>query len=168
MPSSPATLEEAIAENKGEAKPHAAEDCLIDVTINAYIPPSYIEDLQSRIEAYRKIAGISSREDSEDVLDELIDRYGEPPKSVVGLVDVALLRNSASRLGIKEITQKGQNILFYLTNTSSVNAIMNLTKKYSGRILVNGSENGYISIKLAPKEKPIALMKDVIAVMSED
>ena len=161
-------LEEAIAENKGEAKPHAAEDCLIDVTINAYIPPSYIEDLQSRIEAYRKIAGISSREDSEDVLDELIDRYGEPPKSVVGLVDVALLRNSASRLGIKEITQKGQNILFYLTNTSSVNAIMNLTKKYSGRILVNGSENGYISIKLAPKEKPIALMKDVIAVMSED
>lgn len=161
-------LEEAIAENKGEAKPHAAEDCLIDVTINAYIPPSYIEDLQSRIEAYRKIAGISSREDSEDVLDELIDRYGEPPKSVVGLVDVALLRNSASRLGIKEITQKGQNILFYLTNTSSVNAIMNLTKKYNGRILVNGSENGYISIKLAPKEKPIALMKDVIAVMSED
>ena len=45
---------------------------------------------------------------------------------------------------------------------------MNLTKKYSGRLLVNGSEHGYISIKLAPKEKPLALMKDVIAVLSED
>ncbi len=161
-------LEEAIAENKGEAKPHAAEDCLIDVTINAFIPPDYIEDLPSRIEAYRKIAGICTREDSEDVIDELIDRYGEPPKSVVGLVDVALLRNSASKLGIKEITQKGQNILFYLTSSSPVNGIMNLTKKYNGRILVNGSENGYASIKLIQGEKPIALMKEVIQTMGMD
>ena len=158
-------LEEAIAENKGEAKPRAAEDCLIDVTINAFIPETYIEDLQSRIEAYRRIAGIITPEDSEDVLDELIDRYGEPPKSVVGLVDVALLRNSASRLGVKEITQRGQNILFYLNNNSSVNGIMNLTKKYKGRILVNGSDNGYISVKLAPKEQPVALMKEVVREM---
>ena len=80
-------------------------------------------------------------------------------------MDVALLRNSASRLGVKEITQRGQNILFYLNNNSSVNGIMNLTKKYKGRILVNGSDNGYISVKLAPKEQPVALMKEVVREM---
>lgn len=160
-------LEEAIAENKGEAKPRAAEDCLIDVTINAFIPNEYIEDLKSRIEAYRRIAGINTESDSEDVLDELIDRYGEPPKSVVGLVDVALLRNSASRLGIREITQRGQNILFFINSGAEVNGIMNLTKKYKSRILVNGSENGYISIKLLPGEQPVALMKEVIRTMGE-
>lgn len=161
-------LEEAIAENKGEAKPHTAEDCLVDVTINAFIPETYIEDIESRIEAYRRIAGISSQEDSEDVIDELIDRYGEPPSSVIGLVDVALLRNSASKLGIKEISQKGQNILFYLNSNSSVNGIMNLTKKYKGRVLVNGSDKGYVSVKLAPNEMPIVLMKDVIRTMGEE
>ena len=161
-------LEEAIAENKGEAKPHTAEDCLVDVTINAFIPETYIEDIESRIEAYRRIAGISSQEDSEDVIDELIVRYGEPPSSVIGLVDVALLRNSASKLGIKEISQKGQNILFYLNSNSSVNGIMNLTKKYKGRVLVNGSDKGYVSVKLAPNEMPIVLIKDVIRTMGEE
>lgn len=161
-------LEEAIAENKGEAKPHTAEDCLIDVTINAFIPESYIETLQQRIEAYRRIAGVMTQEDGEDVIDELIDRYGDPPKSVIGLIDVALLRNSASRLGVKEISQKGSNILFYLTENASVNSIMNLTKKYKGRILVNGSDKGYVSIKLKNSEQPVALMKEVIGAMKEE
>lgn len=161
-------LEEAIAENKGEAKPRTAEDCLIDVTINAFIPEDYIESLQQRIEAYRSIASIMTQEDSEDVLDELIDRYGEPPKSVVGLINVALLRNSASRLGVKEITQKGSNILFYISENASVNSIMNLTKKYKGRVLVNGSDKGYVSVKLLKGEQPVALMKEVVETMREE
>ncbi len=159
-------LTEAIAEQKGEAIPHSAEDCLVDVTINAFIPETYIEDLQLRIEAYRRIAGISSREDSEDVLDELIDRFGEPPKSVVGLVNVALLRNTAARLGIKEITQKGQNIVFSIRD-AAVGGIMALTKKYKGRILVNGTQAAFISVKLLPKEEPIVLMRDVLDTMEK-
>ena len=159
-------LTEAIAEQKGEAIPHSAEDCLVDVTIDAFIPETYIEDLQLRIEAYRRIAGISSREDSEDVLDELIDRFGEPPKSVVGLVNVALLRNTAARLGIKEITQKGQNIVFTIRE-AAVGGIMALTKKYKGRILVNGSQAAFISVKLLPKELPIDLMREVLDTMEK-
>ena len=154
------------AEQKGEAIPRSAEDCLVDVTINAFIPETYIEDLQLRIEAYRKIAGIESRDDSEDVLDELIDRFGEPPKSVVGLVNVALLRNTAARLGIKEITQKGQNIVFSIRD-AAVGGIMALTKKYKGRILVNGSAAAFISIKLLPKEEPIVLMREVLDTMEK-
>lgn len=159
-------LTEAIAEQKGEAAPRTAEDCLVDITIDAFIPETYIENLQLRIEAYRKIAGIMSREDSEDVLDELIDRYGEPPKSVVGLVDVALLRNSASKLGIREITQRKENIVFYIRETP-VGRIMALTSKYKGRVLVNGTSESYVSVKLAPKQAPIELMKEVLDTMEK-
>lgn len=157
-------LTEAIAEQKGEAIPRSAEDCLIDITIDAFIPEYYIEDLKLRIEAYRKIASIMNTEDSEDITDELIDRYGEPPKSVMGLINVALLRNSASRLGIKEIVQRKDNIVFYIRQTE-VGPIMALTSKYKGRILVNGSSESYFSIKLLPKQEPIVLMKEVLATM---
>lgn len=157
-------LTEAIAEQKGEAIPRTAEDCLIDITIDAFIPEYYIEDLKLRIEAYRKIASIMNTEDSEDITDELIDRYGEPPKSVMGLINVALLRNSASRLGIKEIVQRKDNIVFYIRQTE-IGPIMALTSKYKGRILVNGSSESYFSVKLLPKQEPIALMKEVLSTM---
>lgn len=157
-------LTEAIAEQKGEAIPRAPEDCLIDITIDAFIPEYYIDDLKLRIEAYRKIALIMTSDDAEDVTDELIDRYGEPPKSVMGLIDVALLRNSASRLGIKEIVQRKDNIIFYIRQTE-VSRIMALTSKYKGRILVNGSSESYFSVKLLPKQLPTALMKEILSTM---
>ncbi len=157
-------LTEAIAEQKGEAPPKAPEDCLVDVSIDAYIPEDYIEDLSLRIDAYRKIAQISAVADSEDVIDELIDRFGEPPKSVTGLIDVALLRNMASKNGIKEISQKGDFIYFYIRE-ANIPAIMSVSKAYKGRVRVDGTENGYISVKLAKNEAPIKLMKGVLEIM---
>ncbi len=157
-------LTEAIAEQKGEAPPKAPEDCLVDVSINAFIPEDYIEDLSLRIDAYRRIAQIVSTEDSEDVIDELIDRFGEPPKSVTGLIDVALLRNMASANGIREISQKGDWIYFYIRE-ANIPGIMAVTKQFKGRVKVDGTENGFISIKLAKGEEPIRLMKAVLKII---
>lgn len=92
-------LNEAITREK-DGLPSAEErDCLIDVQLEAHIPENYISDLRQRLEMYRRIADIRSGEDSMDVTDELIDRFGEPPESVNGLIEVALLRNRASALG---------------------------------------------------------------------
>lgn len=157
-------LTEAIAEQKGEAPPKAPEDCLVDVSINAFIPEDYIEDLSLRIDAYRRIAQIVSVEDSEDVIDELIDRFGDPPKSVTGLIDVALLRNMASANGIKEISQKGDFIYFYIRE-ANIPGIMAVTKQFKGRVRVDGTENGFICVKLAKDEEPIRLMKSVLKIM---
>ncbi len=157
-------LTEAIAEQKGEAPPKAPEDCLVDVSINAFIPEDYIEDLSLRIDAYRRIAQIVSVEDSEDVIDELIDRFGDPPKSVTGLIDVALLRNMASANGIKEISQKGDFIYFYIRE-ANIPGIMAVTKQFKGRVRVDGTENGFICVKLAKGEEPIRLMKSVLKIM---
>ena len=154
-------LTEAIAEQKGETPPKAPEDCLVDISINAFIPEDYIEDLPLRIEAYRRIAQIVSVEDSEDVIDELIDRFGEPPESVTGLINVALLRNMASNNGVKEISQKGNQIFFYIRE-ANVPAIMSVAQKFKGRVQVNGTDNGFVAVKLLSGETPVRLMRDVL------
>lgn len=157
-------LNEAIAQQKGEAVPHNPEDCLVDVAIDAFIPENYIESLTLRIDAYRRIANIQSQEDSLDVLDELIDRYGEPPKSVMGLVNVALMRNTASKLGITEISQRMDNLLFFIVQPL-MEQIQALSTAFKGRVLFNSTKKPYISVKLAQKEKAPDLMKQVLDIM---
>ncbi len=159
-------LNEAIAEKKGEPVQKTSEECIIDIAINAHIPENYIDNLTLRIEAYRHIANIQNKADSLDVIDELIDRYGDPPKSVIGLIDVALLRNTAARLTITEISQRGDNILFFI-KSPSMDQINALSKEFKGRVLFNGTKKSYISVKLEPKQKAAELMEIVIKTMSE-
>lgn len=156
-------LNEALAEQRGELPPPSPEDCLVDISIDAFIPDKYIENLAQRIDCYRKIASIQNDEDSTDVLDELIDRYGEPPKSVMGLVNVALTRNSASRLRIKEITQRGENVLFYVR--PDISHIQALSEFYKNRIRFFDCDKPYFSVKLDKKQKAGDLMAQVIRIM---
>ena len=68
------------------------------------------------MDLYRRMAAIRSQEDADDLLDEIVDRYGEPPKGVLNLIDIALLRAKARQVGIKDIRQKGGDVLFTLSN----------------------------------------------------
>ena len=160
-------LNEAIAEQKGEALPKSSEDCLVDISIDAYIPESYIESLTQRIDCYRRIASIESDEDSRDVIDELIDRYGDPPKAVVGLVNVALLRNTASGLGITEITQRGENLLFFI-KSPTVTQIQALMQTFKNRLLFNDVKKPYFAVRLEKKQKTADLMKEVVTLMKDN
>lgn len=67
------------------------------------------------MDLYRRMAAIRSKEDADDLLDEIVDRYGEPPKGVLNLIDIALLRSQAQQVGIKDIRQKQSDVLFVLT-----------------------------------------------------
>ena len=157
-------LGEAIAEEKGEAPPPKPEDCLIDIQVEAHIPENYIESLAGRLDMYRKIAALRTNEDSMDLLDELIDRYGDPPKAIQGLINVALVRNMASDLTITEISQKGGIMYFYLkmAEMSQINA---LTTAFKNRVTVNGAgDKPYIAVKMKG-EKPVELMQEVIRIM---
>ena len=159
-------LSEAIAEEKGEPAPHTPEECLVDVQIEAHIPENYIENLSQRLDVYRKIAGVATQSESMDLLDELIDRYGEPPKAIIGLVHVALMRNTAASLGITEICQRGESLLFYV-KAPSLEAISRLSAKLKGRVLFSSLDKPYISVKLAAKEKSADLMQTVLDILSK-
>ena len=105
-------LDEAVREEQGKAP--AEPECTADLTIEASISQSYVQRGEERMDLYRRMAAIRSREDADDLLDEIVDRYGEPPKGVLNLVDVALLRAMAQKAGICDIRQKGEEISFTL------------------------------------------------------
>jgi transcription-repair coupling factor (superfamily II helicase) len=136
----------------------------VDISTDAYIPETYIENLAQRIDAYRKIASIVTEADSSDVIDELVDRYGEPPKSVMGLINVALMRNSASAMGIKEIKQAGDRVLFYIRSIDP-EQIQNLLAKYKNRVKFFDSDKPYFHVVLDKKQKANELMNEVIKTM---
>ncbi|HAN44105.1 MAG TPA: transcription-repair coupling factor, partial [Ruminococcaceae bacterium] len=139
-------LSEAVSEQRGEPVKQAAE-CMVDIRIAAHIPEKYIWNLSQRIDVYKKIASVQSQEDAMDVIDELIDRFGEPPAAVKGLVDVALVRNTAAQLGITEIRERDDSIILYLTQINLQNA-SNLASRLKGRVLVNAGAKPYISVKM--------------------
>ncbi len=159
-------LSEAIAEEKGSPLPKRPEECLIDLQIDAHIPEKYIESLAGRLDIYRKIASLQSKDDSMDLIDELIDRYGEPPKSIEGLITVALLRNMAGKLGITEITEQNGIMVFHL-KTATIEQIQSLVQNLKGRVTVNGSSKPFIAVKMLSSDKSVELMQTVIELMQE-
>ena len=160
-------LNEAIAEQKGEAPPPSPEDCLVDITIDAFIPESYIENAAQRIDAYRKIASIMGVQDSRDVIEELVDRYGELPKSVMGLVNVALTRNRALKLKITEIVQRAERVYFYIRQPE-IRHIQALSAFYKDRVKFVDKEQKYFIVKLDKKQQSHELMAEVIDIMSQE
>ncbi len=108
-------LEEAILEERGEKPPKRVE-CSADLTVSANIPERYVPSGEQRMDLYRRIAQIRTEEDADDLTDELIDRFGDPPRSVNTLIHVALLRGEAERAGIYEISQKAGRILFKISD----------------------------------------------------
>ncbi len=156
-------LNDAIKEEKGEPVAEAI-DCVIDLRIPAHIPESYIECLNQRIDIYKKIASIYDIEDYHDTLDELIDRFGEPPKSVVGLLDISLIRNTAARYGIKEISQRSSRILMYLENFNMQN-LMPIMQHSNGKVLINASDKPHLVIQMQRGQKPLDAIQDVLGLM---
>ena len=107
-------LDEAVLEEKGEAPKQP--ECTADLTVTANVDKGYVSRGEERMDLYRRMAAIRSQEDADDLLDEIVDRYGEPPKGVLNLIDIALLRAQAMKLGIKDIKQKAGDILFVMTS----------------------------------------------------
>ena len=141
-------LSEAVAEKKGETpEVRSTAECLVDIQLEAHIPEDYIENLSQRLDIYRKIASVRNEADSSDLIDELIDRFGDPPDAVKGLIDVALLRNTAAQFGFKEITQKGQ-MLHLIPEKLDVNVAAMINMYMKGRCIVVSGQAPYIGVKI--------------------
>ena len=106
-------LDEAVLEERGEAPRQI--DCTADLNVTANVDKDYVSRGEERMDLYRRMAAIRSSEDADDLLDEIIDRYGDPPKGVLNLIEIALLRANARSLGIEDIKQKAGDVLFTLT-----------------------------------------------------
>ena len=141
-------LEEAVLEEKGEKPPQKAE-CPADLNVAAGIPEKYVPSGRQRMDLYRRIAHIRTEEDCDDMIAELIDRYGDPPGEVIALTQIAMLRGEASNAGITEISQKDGNLRlklldFDMESISKLHAM----PEYSGRVRVVAGTEPMIALKL--------------------
>lgn len=102
-------LSEAVKEAKGI---HTMEDfeTTIDLTIDAFIPDTYISNEYQKLDIYKRIAGIESQQDYDDMLEELLDRFGEMPKAVLNLLAIARMKALAHRSYVTEIKQLGSDM----------------------------------------------------------
>ena len=115
-------LNEAVRHLKGEQKEENF-DTALDVDIDAYIPPAYIPNEFQKLDIYKRIAGIENEEESEEMLEELIDRFGDPPKSVENLLWIAKVKAKAHSCFLKEVTQKGENIRFVFLEHAAIDPV---------------------------------------------
>ena len=153
-------LEEAVLEEKGE-KPERLPECAVDLTISASIPDQYVPSPEQRMDLYRRIARIRTGEDADDMTDELIDRFGDPPRQVNNLISAALLRGRASLCAITEITQKGNRLIFYLARFEFEH-IAALAGQYPGRVLFSPDDRTALTLKLKQGEDPLRMAAQAV------
>ncbi|MDD3663295.1 MAG: helicase-related protein, partial [Candidatus Pacebacteria bacterium] len=153
-------LEEAINEetgNTGETK----IDCMMDLFIGAHIPEKYISNLEHRIDIYKKISTILTEEEKSDMIDELIDRFGDPPQEILSLIEISMLRNFASSLKFSEISQRTDGIAFYPSEFNPKTA-STLSEKYKRRYSVHAGLKPYYFIRSDKTQPAILLIKEVL------
>ena len=141
-------LEEAVLEEKGE-KPRSKAECPADLNVSASIPDKYVPSGQQRMDIYRRIALIRTEEDCDDMIAELIDRYGDPPSEVIALTSIAMMRSEASHAGITEISQKEGWLRLKLAefDMESVSKLY-ARPEYTGRVKVLAGTDPAIALKL--------------------
>ena len=159
-------LGEAISEEKGEEPTEPTKECLIDLRVDAHIPEKYISNVPQKLAMYRRIADIKNEADADDVVDELIDRFGDPPPSVTGLINVSLLRNSAAQLGIYEIGQKMKVLHLYLERPDMSKVAALITTMGGRASIVAKGAKPYIALKILPGDEPIELLRKAISAMA--
>ena len=148
-------LEKEVHSLKSEGPVKEAFDTTIDLSMNAFIDGRYIKDEVHKIEAYKKIAAIEKLEDYEDMTDELIDRYGEPPKAVSNLLEIALIKSLAHEVGIVAISEKNSQYIFEMKSDAPIDPskIPALIKKYGNRLKFTVVQKPYFTLNISQKEK---------------
>ena len=155
-------LEEAVLTQQGQ-QPDIRTECAADLAVSANIPDRYVPSPEQRMDLYRRIARIRSEEEADDLVDELIDRYGEPPRPVNNLIRVALMRGAAARCGITDISQKNGCLLFTIPQFD-LERVSNLCSdlRYKGRLLFAAGEKPYLSLHLKKGEDTLKAAEKLV------
>lgn len=145
-------LEEAVSRAKGEAKTVHAGDINVDVKVSAFIPDEYIPQSSDKIMMYRQIASIENEEEYSKIVEELLDRFGDPPESVENLLDIALIKRWASDLGFSRIkeTKEAIELRYEKFEQFSVEQLKAISEGYSGPLTFDFQKEPRFKIAVSP------------------
>ena len=148
-------LSEAVLEARGIEVP-ARADCSADLAVAANIPDRYIPSQEQRMDIYRRIALIRTEDEADDLTDELIDRFGDPPPGVNALIHVALLRGEAGKAGVTDISQKQGYLKFTLRDFDMEKlSALYARPEYKGRLRVEAGSRPCVSLRIKAKGRVI-------------
>lgn len=146
-------LDEVMKEMQG-IEVQEEQDVQIDLAFSSYIPEDYIENSSQKIEIYQDIALCKTKEDVQNVTDEIIDRYGAMPQEVENLLEIARIKNGARKANIIKITQKKDGIVFFYDNHQfDISLVDKLVKKYNRRVRFSPGKDPYITLILEGKNE---------------
>ena len=152
-------LDEIMKEMQGievEEQP----DIQIDMNISSYIPDEYIFESSQKIEVYQNIALCKTEEDIQNVLDEVLDRYGETPRELNNLIEVSRIKMMCKEKYIIKVSQRGKNIVFTFNNKKFDLSIVEKLLKIYGNKIKFSTGNPYITLQVSSAENDI-LIKEV-------
>ena len=155
-------LEEAVLQEQGQPAPKRTE-CAATLSVAASIPDRYVASPEQRMDLYRRIAAIRTEQDADEMIDELIDRFGEPPRPVNNLISVALLRATAAQCRITDIAQKGNKLVFTLEEfqLEPFSALCGLDK-YKKRLVLIPGDTPRFSLAVGKGEDPLRAASGVV------
>ena len=140
-------LDEVVKEIKGvEVKPEV--DIQIDLNVTSYIPDEYISDANQKIEIYQDIALCKNEEDIQNVIDEIIDRFGNMPPELENLIDIARIKYLAKAQNISKIQSKKTAVVFTFETSKQEIDIHNILKKYGNKIKFSAGIKPMITLEI--------------------
>lgn len=147
-------LNEAVKHLKGELK-EEPYTTTIDLNVDAFIPTSYIPNEYQKLDIYKRIASIENEEEMDDILEELTDRFGDVPKKVEQLLNIALLKAFAHSVYVVSVEQKGEAFKFTMYERAEVHAerIPQLLEQYKGDLTFTVDTNPYFTYQKKGKNK---------------
>ena len=171
-------IEEAVQEargSQGQAAPIRVET-RVEIKVDAYLPAEYVKGENQRMEVYKRIALIKSREEREDAIEEMIDRFGDPPEAVMNLIDIAHLRGVCGKMGVSRVNYLANTMVFKL----APNAMPDPEKMYAAltqtdrRLLISAGREPAILLRdptldaAAMLRAAVPLMERVQGLLTED
>ena len=154
-------LNEAVLRLKGELKDEDEFDTTLDLDINAFIPSTYVYNEYQKLELYKRISSIESKDEMEDMTDELIDRFGEMPKAVHNLLYVAYLKSLAHHAYMTDVKQKGEKVSFEMKPDAAVDVekIPAILEEYKRELSFQAGKNPTFVLDLSKTKKVKQLEK---------
>lgn len=148
-------LDRAVKEIQGKMELDEDFETSVDLSVDGYIPSTYIENEEQKIEIYKKIAATSGKDDIYDITEEIIDRFGNPPKQVDNLLKISYIKSLCKKLHVKGITQSGNTVNIEMNSGTDLSQelIGYLIENYNAKIKFDVSKVPMIKYKLDSSEQ---------------
>lgn len=161
-------VDDAVRALQGEIVNENREETSVELPMPAYIPEQYIEEESLKLQMYKKIAGIRTTDDEDEIIDEMLDRFGDVPQEVINLVKISHIRYLAGILSVTRVSLQNGKLVFQFgqKNPLSGFALMNVTARYGQKVFIHGGVEPFIRLTCDRKkmlDEAISLLETINA-----